>query len=267
MAIVYTHSKPDGEIFYVGISKNIYRPSSIKNRNKYWHNVVNKHGYVINILFNNVSYEEAKEIEMYLISYYGRKDLKTGNLVNMTIGGEGVVGNIVSEETKLKMSINNRRPFLNKKHTEESKLKISNSLKGKVQSQESRDKRSKSLKITWANEDLRELKRIQSKELNRLGLIGNKGMPSKKKGLPFDGDKIKLSESLKKHWANHDIWNKKKIDQCDIDNIIKLYSNGISILSLSKQYKFSRNVIYRVLNENNITVKPKKQNGNITAGS
>lgn len=35
-----------------------------------------------------------------------------------------------SEETKLKISINNRRPFLNKKHTEESKLKISNSLKG-----------------------------------------------------------------------------------------------------------------------------------------
>jgi group I intron endonuclease len=51
-----------------------------------------------------------------------------------------------SEETKLKISINNTRPFLGKKHTEESKLKMSNSLKGKktrlgaILSQETKDK-------------------------------------------------------------------------------------------------------------------------------
>lgn len=36
-----------------------------------------------------------------------------------------------SQETKLKISLNNKRQFLGKKHTEESKLKISNSLKGR----------------------------------------------------------------------------------------------------------------------------------------
>jgi group I intron endonuclease len=36
-----------------------------------------------------------------------------------------------SEETKLKISLNNTRPFLGKKHTEESKIKMSNSMKGK----------------------------------------------------------------------------------------------------------------------------------------
>lgn len=51
-----------------------------------------------------------------------------------------------SEETKLKISVNNTRPFLGKKHSEESRLKISNSLKGKqsrlgaVLSQETKDK-------------------------------------------------------------------------------------------------------------------------------
>lgn len=236
---VYLHINPtNGKVFYIGKGSG-NRAYQTRSRNDYWKNTVNKYGIEVCIVSDNMTNEEAASFEVRLISFYG-----LDNLCNMTAGGDGCVS--------LKQS---------------SRDKISNSLKGKVQSQESRDKRSRSLKITWANEDLRELKRIQSKELNRLGLIGNKGMPSKKKGLPFDGDKIKLSESLKKHWANHDIWNKKKIDQCDIDNIIKLYSNGISILSLSKQYKFSRNVIYRVLNENNITVKPKKQNGNITTGS
>ena len=35
-----------------------------------------------------------------------------------------------SEETKLKISLNNTRPFLGKKHSEESRLKMSSSLKG-----------------------------------------------------------------------------------------------------------------------------------------
>lgn len=57
-----------------------------------------------------------------------------------------------SEETKLKISLNNKRQFLNKKHTEESKLKISNSLKGNqsrlgaILSQETKDKISNSHK-------------------------------------------------------------------------------------------------------------------------
>jgi group I intron endonuclease len=57
-----------------------------------------------------------------------------------------------SEETKLKISLNNTRPFLGKKHSEESILKISNSLKGKkarlgaVLSQETKDKISNSHK-------------------------------------------------------------------------------------------------------------------------
>jgi len=105
MAIVYLHSKPDGEIFYVGISKDIYRPYSFRNRNKYWHNVVNKYGYIVNILFKDIEYSEAIEIEKYLIFYYGRKCLNTGTLVNITDGGEGVVGMKRTEETKLKMSL------------------------------------------------------------------------------------------------------------------------------------------------------------------
>lgn len=108
MACVYIHTKPNKEIFYVGISKNIYRPYSKHNRNKYWNNIVNKYNYNVDILFDNISYTEAIEVEKYLILYYGRKCLNTGNLVNITNGGEGVVGMIRSKESRLKMSLSHK---------------------------------------------------------------------------------------------------------------------------------------------------------------
>ena len=38
--------------------------------------------------------------EIFWIKFYGRDDLNEGTLVNKTNGGEGVVGNIMSEEQK-----------------------------------------------------------------------------------------------------------------------------------------------------------------------
>lgn len=136
-AIVYSHSKLNGEIFYIGISNNIYRPYSKVNRTKYWHNIINKHSYKVDILCNGISYNEAISIEKYLILFYGRKDLKTGNLVNMTIGGEGVVGNIVSEETKLKMSISRKGTIWSNQH------RINHKISRQIVSKETRDKISK----------------------------------------------------------------------------------------------------------------------------
>ena len=100
MALVYRHLKPCGEVFYIGIGISKKRTKSKYGRNKHWENIVNKYGYEIQILTNNIEYEFAKEIEINLISYYGRKDLNKGALVNMTDGGEGY-SNMNSEE-KLK---------------------------------------------------------------------------------------------------------------------------------------------------------------------
>lgn len=47
---------------------------------------------------------EAHEKERELIALYGRRDNKTGFLTNHTDGGEGTVGRVVTEETRLKMS-------------------------------------------------------------------------------------------------------------------------------------------------------------------
>ena len=89
MALVYRHIKPDGTTFYIGIGVTKKRAYSKHGRNRYWKNTVNKYGYEVQILTQNISYEDAKEYEKILISYYGRKDLSLGNLVNLTDGGEG----------------------------------------------------------------------------------------------------------------------------------------------------------------------------------
>ena len=59
---------------------------------------------IIEIVKDNLSNDEAVLLEKELILKYGRIDLKTGSLCNLTEGGEGTVGLIVSEETKQLMS-------------------------------------------------------------------------------------------------------------------------------------------------------------------
>lgn len=89
---LYKHIRLDNdETFYIGIG-NKRRPHSTKYRNKFWHNIVNKYGYKIEILYQELTLEEAKKLEIELISFYGRKDLGLGTLVNMTDGGEGTKG-------------------------------------------------------------------------------------------------------------------------------------------------------------------------------
>ena len=58
------------------------------------------------ILFKNLSYEEASQKEIELIAKYKTNCRKYGSDYgfNMTDGGDGTTGHVVSEETKQKMS-------------------------------------------------------------------------------------------------------------------------------------------------------------------
>jgi hypothetical protein len=57
------------------------------------------------LVFPMASEAEAFESEMALIDLFGRKDLGTGCLRNLTSGGEGAAGMIVSAATRQKQSV------------------------------------------------------------------------------------------------------------------------------------------------------------------
>ncbi len=147
MAVVYTHTRLDTNvIFYVGIGKTEKRAYAKTDRSKYWKNIVDKAGYSIKIVHECETWDEACYTEKYLISYYGRKDLKLGELVNLTNGGDGNNGLVFSEEHRAKLSVagTGRKPseetlikLRNRVWSEESRTKISVSLKGKKHSEES----------------------------------------------------------------------------------------------------------------------------------
>jgi hypothetical protein len=154
MAVVYQHRRKDtNEVFYIGIGKTKQRVMSNINRNKHWHNIVNKYGYEADVLFEGISWEDACNVEIGMIECYGRRDLKLGNLVNLTDGGEGRVNVIVSEETKVKIGIasrnisdETRKKMSNSKKniSDETRKKMSIAKKGIIPSEETRKKISES---------------------------------------------------------------------------------------------------------------------------
>lgn len=127
---LYRHLKPNGEVFYIGIGKtrNFKRAYEKGNHNNYWYNTINKYGYLVEVLKRKLTLDEACELEKILISWYGRMDLGTGKLVNLTSGGQGTNGHVQSEESKKRRSDKisaiykgEGNPFYGKDHTDYTK--------------------------------------------------------------------------------------------------------------------------------------------------
>ena len=92
MAYVYKHTRLDtNEVFYIGIgSQNKYkRAFSLIKRNSFWKNITSKTEFLVEIIQDGLTWEQACEKEKELISKIGRRDLGLGTLVNMTDGGDG----------------------------------------------------------------------------------------------------------------------------------------------------------------------------------
>lgn len=104
------------------------------------------------------SKSEAKLLERFWISIYGRIDKSTGCLFNHTDGGDGGSGRIFnhSKETKQKMSETRKgriSPMIGKTHSEETKQKMSDShagennhFYGRTHTQEVKDNHSEVMK-------------------------------------------------------------------------------------------------------------------------
>lgn len=100
----YYHKRLDtNEIFYVGIGEP-NRPYVNESRNPHWHHIVDKVGYEVIIVKDDFTWEDACEWEISEIKRIGRRNLGLGPLVNMTNGGEGTQGVIITEERKTNIS-------------------------------------------------------------------------------------------------------------------------------------------------------------------
>jgi hypothetical protein len=100
MAYVYIHKRKDNnQPFYIGVGgllsfDNYQRANALtvkgtSNRSNHWYNTVKLYGFTSEIILDNCTKEEAFLKEKKLIALYGRKDLQTGILINLTEGGEG----------------------------------------------------------------------------------------------------------------------------------------------------------------------------------
>jgi hypothetical protein len=139
---IYAHiNAVKNEIFYIG--KGFGKRAYAKNgRSKFWKNTVAKYNYIVDILEDGLTEEQAFIREKSYITRIGRRDLGTGPLVNLTDGGEGSSGTIKSDETKKKLSEAGK----NRKHSEESKNKMSEAKKGIIFSEKHKQNLSKNAK-------------------------------------------------------------------------------------------------------------------------
>ena len=99
---VYLHRKPNCKTFYIGIGKTKKRLLSTLSRNNHWINTVlsENNSFYAQVVFENLSKEDACELEVFLIETYG-----VINLTNMTLGGEtGVISNSKESIEKMKKS-------------------------------------------------------------------------------------------------------------------------------------------------------------------
>ena len=109
MAYVYRHVRLDtNQVFYIGIgSDSVHKRAKSKaNRTRYWVNITAKTEYRVDILCDDLTWEEACDKEREFIALYGRVDMGTGTLVNLTNGGEGMNGILLKEETLVKFRQN-----------------------------------------------------------------------------------------------------------------------------------------------------------------
>ena len=177
MAYLYRHIRLDkNEPFYIGIGKDnkegeyhYNRAKSRNRRNNHWKNIISKTEYEVEIVLDNITWDEACNQEKWWINFYGRRDLGTGSLVNMTNGGEGSAGHkyICTNESREKLK--KSRALV--KTTEETKNKMKETWKKYYSSDQSIKHRSNNSERMFKNNPSSDpivVQKIREKALKRV---------------------------------------------------------------------------------------------------
>lgn len=214
MAYVYRHIRLDkNEPFYIGIGSDetYYRANKKSQRNIHWKRVVAKTDYEIEIIFDDLTWEQACEKEKEFIKLYGRNNYG-GILANITEGGDGTLGHIL---------------------TKESKEKLSNSIKEwhktYVVSKEEKERRSIQFKELNKNKEFVEKRTNALRNSDKLkqSYISKKGKLSGYKHNEKSKELISLSKIGKKMPKEFIEAKSKKVVQLDLnDKVLKIWSSA-----------------------------------------
>lgn len=128
---VYAWRRPDtGEVFYVGKGYG-KRAGELKRHNPIFMRIVAKLKRMnmvptIEFVGAGLTEKEAFDLECTEISRYGRRDMGTGSLVNLTEGGDGIRGAIRTPEHNAKIGASK----IGKPRSEDTKAKLSAARRG-----------------------------------------------------------------------------------------------------------------------------------------
>jgi hypothetical protein len=117
---------PKGSPYYIGKGKDDRIFSNQRTANKPANNSN------IRFIIENISEDDAFMWEVFWIAEFGRIDLGTGCLRNLTDGGEGTSGHIQPKEVRDAASarMKGNKFWLGKTHTDDAKKKVSEAQKG-----------------------------------------------------------------------------------------------------------------------------------------
>jgi hypothetical protein len=217
MAYVYRHIRLDtNQPFYIGIGsdKTYYRANKKSQRNIHWKRVVAKSDYEVEIMVDDLTWEEACEKEKEFIELYGRNNYG-GILTNMTNGGDGALGLCFTKESKEKLSNSIKEWHKTYKISDEERKKSSIRLKEFNKNKEFTQKR---------------VTALRNSDKLKQSYILKKGKPSGYKHNEESKKLISLSKIGKKMPKEMIEAKSKKIVQLDLNgNILKIWDSGKQI--------------------------------------
>jgi hypothetical protein len=252
MAIVYRHIRLDKNLpFYIGIGISEKRAYSKMGRNAHWHNIVSKTPYQVEIIFDDLTHQQAQEKEKEFIALYGRSE-NGGLLCNRTDGGEWTEGMKWSDEVRKNMSEASKKSEKKIKHiltlnAQKKGKKLSPELVEKYRQVKIGKKRSESFK-----KKISEINSARDKEIYERVASKHRGMKRSEEA------KKKMSDSFKRTYLmgmilSHHPYSKIEVKECGT-------KNGVGKMGTNTGKKFSEETKMKMrIAAKNDWLKRKKQ--------